>query len=71
MAVRDPLPALRVFFDRDFTNQRHRRVCVDHGCPLSFTFETPSHAALPARVAAQCAAVRAACRHLTDQIRQG
>jgi hypothetical protein len=34
------------------------------GCPLSFTFETPSHAALPARVAAHCAAVRAACRRL-------
>jgi hypothetical protein len=32
-----------------------------HGCPLSFTFETPSHAALEARVAAHCAAVRAAC----------
>lgn len=31
------------------------------GCPLSFTFETPSHAGLAARVAAQCAAVRAAC----------
>jgi murein peptide amidase A len=35
------------------------------GCPLSFTFETPSHAALAMRVAAQCAAVRAACRDLT------
>lgn len=34
------------------------------GCPLSFTFETPSHAPLASRVAAQCAAVRAACRHL-------
>lgn len=42
-----------------------------HGCPLSFTFETPSHAALPARVAAQRAAVRAACHDLTDQVRQG
>lgn len=31
------------------------------GCPLSFTFETPSHAKLADRVAAQCAAVRAAC----------
>lgn len=31
------------------------------GCPLSFTFETPSHARLAARVDAQCAAVRAAC----------
>jgi hypothetical protein len=30
------------------------------GCPLSFTFETPSHARLAARVDAQCAAVRAA-----------
>jgi protein MpaA len=39
-----------------------------HGCPLSFTFETPSHAALADRVAAHCAAVRAACRYLTDQI---
>jgi len=33
-----------------------------HGCPLSFTFETPSHAALAARVGAHCAAVRAASR---------
>lgn len=40
------------------------------GCPLSFTFETPSHAPLAPRVAAQQAAVRAACRHLTDQVRQ-
>ena len=31
------------------------------GCPLSFTFETPSHARLAYRVDAQCAAVRAAC----------
>jgi hypothetical protein len=31
------------------------------GCPLSFTFETPSHARLTDRVSAQCAAVRAAC----------
>ncbi|MBC8127229.1 MAG: M14 family metallocarboxypeptidase [Gloeobacteraceae cyanobacterium ES-bin-144] len=38
------------------------------GCPLSFTFETPSHADLTSRVAAHCAAVRAACRHLTDQV---
>lgn len=30
------------------------------GCPLSFTLETPSHAPLAARVAALCAAVRAA-----------
>jgi hypothetical protein len=42
-----------------------------HGCPLSFTIETPSHAPLAARAAAHCAAVRAACRHLTDQIVQG
>lgn len=35
------------------------------GCPLSFTFETPSHAALEARVAAHCAAVRAACADLS------
>jgi murein peptide amidase A len=34
------------------------------GCPLSFTFETPSHAPLASRVAAHCAAVRAACAHL-------
>ena len=31
------------------------------GCPLSFTFETPSHAALDQRVAAHMAAVKAAC----------
>lgn len=31
-----------------------------HGCPLSFTFETPSHAPLEKRIAAHCAAVRAA-----------
>jgi hypothetical protein len=37
------------------------------GCPLSFTFETPSDEPLGLRVAAQCAAVRAALRHLTDQ----
>ncbi len=30
------------------------------GCPLSFTFETPSHAALESRVAAHVAAVKAA-----------
>ena len=34
------------------------------GCPLSFTFETPSHAALATRVAAHCAAVRAACKYI-------
>jgi predicted deacylase len=33
-----------------------------HGCPLSFTFETPSQGALEDRVKAQCAAVRAALR---------
>lgn len=32
------------------------------GCPLSFTFETPSHAPLADRVAAQVAAVRAALK---------
>ena len=31
------------------------------GCPLSFTFETPSHAPLAQRIAAQVAAVRIAC----------
>lgn len=40
------------------------------GCPLSFTFETPSQAALATRVAAQAAAVRAASRHLTNQVRE-
>lgn len=34
---------------------------ADLGCPLSFTFETPSKAPLAARVAAHRAAVRAAC----------
>lgn len=38
------------------------------GCPLSFTFETPSTAVLDSRVAAHCAAVRAACHDLTDEI---
>jgi hypothetical protein len=33
------------------------------GCPLSFTFETPSRADLSTRVASHCAAVRAAVRH--------
>lgn len=33
-----------------------------YGCPLSYTFETPSRAPLASRVAAQVAAVRAACR---------
>jgi len=41
-----------------------------HGCPLSFTFETPSHEALATRVAGHCAAVRAACRNLTDQLHE-
>jgi hypothetical protein len=41
-----------------------------HGCPLSFTFETPSHETLASRVAGQHAAVRAACRHLTEQLHQ-
>lgn len=35
------------------------------GCPLSYTFETPSRAALSCRVSAQCAAVRAVCREAT------
>ncbi len=33
-----------------------------HGCPLSFTFETPSHAPLDQRLGAQKAAVHAALR---------
>jgi hypothetical protein len=40
------------------------------GCPLSFTFETPSHGVLDDRVAAHCAAVRVACRKLIDQVGQ-
>ncbi len=40
-------------------------------CPLSFTFETPTHAPLISRVAAHRAAVRAACRHLNHQILEG
>ncbi|RYD27679.1 MAG: succinylglutamate desuccinylase [Verrucomicrobiaceae bacterium] len=36
------------------------------GCPLSFTFESPSRAALHERVAAHAAAVRAACTTLFD-----
>lgn len=40
------------------------------GCPLSFTFETPSHAAIADRVAAQCAAVRMACCKLISQVRE-
>jgi protein MpaA len=35
-----------------------------YGCPLSFTFETPSRGTLKDRVSAQCAAVRAAYRVL-------
>jgi murein peptide amidase A len=31
------------------------------GCPVSFTFETPSHAALEQRIAAHVAGVRAVC----------
>ncbi len=38
------------------------------GCPVSFTFETPSHAPLHYRVAAHAAAVRAACGTLSNQI---
>lgn len=34
------------------------------GCPVSFTFETPSHAPLAQRVAAHAAAVRAVCAGL-------
>jgi protein MpaA len=37
------------------------------GCPLSFTFETPSHAALGLRVDAHVAAVRAACAGAMSQ----
>jgi murein peptide amidase A len=36
------------------------------GCPVSFTFETPSRAPLYRRVAAHAAAVRAACGALSD-----
>ncbi|MEO7340584.1 MAG: M14 family metallocarboxypeptidase [Luteolibacter sp.] len=38
------------------------------GCPLSFTFETPSHAKLSSRVAAHVAAVKAACGCVLDEI---
>ena len=38
------------------------------GCPISFTFETPSHAPLHHRVAAHQAAVRIAC---SDLIKRG
>jgi len=35
------------------------------GCPISFTFETPSHAPLEQRIAAHAAAVKAACAGLS------
>ncbi len=38
------------------------------GCPISFTFETPSRAPLAQRVAAHVAAVKAACAGLCDQV---
>ena len=38
------------------------------GCPLSFTFETPSHADLASRVAAQCAAVHQAVRSALREV---
>lgn len=38
------------------------------GCPVSFTFETPSRADLGQRVAAHVAAVRAACADLLGQV---
>ena len=38
------------------------------GCPVSFTFETPSHAPLERRVAAHVAAVREACAGLSDEL---
>jgi predicted deacylase len=38
------------------------------GCPVSFTFETPSHAPLPVRIQAHAAAVRAACHHSLQEI---
>jgi murein peptide amidase A len=36
------------------------------GCPLSFTFETPSHAGLDRRIAAHVAAVAAVCEVVVD-----
>ena len=36
------------------------------GCPLSFTFETPSHAELASRVAAHVAAVTVACESVLN-----
>lgn len=41
------------------------------GCPVSFTFETPSHAPLEQRVAAHTAAVRAVCSELVSSISPG
>lgn len=41
------------------------------GCPISFTFETPSRALLAQRVAAHVAAVKAACAGLGDQVGEG
>jgi protein MpaA len=38
------------------------------GCPISFTFETPSRAPLHERVAAHAAAVRAACAGLGEEL---
>lgn len=38
------------------------------GCPVSFTFETPSQAELRQRVAAQAAAVKAACQVVLDRL---
>ncbi len=38
------------------------------GCPLSFTFETPSRAPLASRVAAHVAAVKAACESVLNQV---
>lgn len=38
------------------------------GCPVSFTFETPSHAPLEQRVAAHVAAVRAGCEALVSPV---
>ena len=37
-----------------------------HGCPLSFTFETPSQAPLARRIAALGAAVRAAAKGMAQ-----
>lgn len=41
---------------------------AEKGCPLSFTFETPSAAPLSKRIAAHAAAVRAACFSLTSPL---